>query len=672
MNENLTAYALNELPPDQRSAFEAQMKSDPALRKQAEEMREFCTLLEREAAQDSGTLMPGQRAQLVQRFQSVRSNIRPLWKRPAFLSTVGFAAAACLAVMLTIQHLKNPEGMTAVHAPAAPAAGLPEGRVAVLKDAGEPSASSVTVKAAVAEKKEFSKAQRPAPSPATPPSQAVNDLIAANNSPMPVLQIQREPAATADQKNSTPAALGVATGIQIPNSAMDPGGSLPGGASSLIKSDAGTLILGNANTYTGAMVINGGALQIQQGIQDFRPAIALESSRSSAMIPSDKDKIEVPAAGATEKKAPGAEAVSTPAASAMAAAASNPSKSPRRQLDELAKIPAQRRPMTEDEGRPGKAKQSDTDTYRPVAESPLTFVAQQPLSIVPLNADTASYANVRRFLNSGQRPPPDAVRLEELVNHFPYRYEGPSEGRPVAIHVDLADAPWQPLHRIARVAVKAREAKGGRSASAPVTVAKNVKLQIEFNSAQVAAYRLIGYDMPAPAREDDDRDKKDAGEIGAGHTVTALYEIVPAGVKYPDDKPPGENPKYARVPESRAAAAPAAPAGPAAKPAAAPSTKETMTVKLRYKEPNEDQSKLVEVTVTDAHKKLSESDRDFQFAVSVAGFGMLLRGSPNAAEFTWDGVRRLALAGKGDDEQGRRGEFIQLIEKARSLAEDRR
>jgi hypothetical protein len=97
-----------------------------------------------------------------------------------------------------------------------------------------------------------------------------------------------------------------------------------------------------------------------------------------------------------------------------------------------------------------------------------------------------------------------------------------------------------------------------------------------------------------------------------------------------------------------------------------------MTVKVRYKEPDQDQSKLFEVSATDAKKKLSESDRDFQFAVSVAGFGMLLRGSPMVGDLTWENVRRLALAGKGEDEQGWRGEFIQLIEKARGLSEERK
>jgi len=197
---------------------------------------------------------------------------------------------------------------------------------------------------------------------------------------------------------------------------------------------------------------------------------------------------------------------------------------------------------------------------------------------------------------------------------------------------------------------------------------------VEFNPAQVAAYRLIGYEKRMLAKEDFNNDKKDAGEIGAGHTVTALYEIVPASLKYPDGKPLVDELKYALAPTSRAdaalagAAAPAAPAEPAPKPAKAPAANETMTVKVRYKEPNEDKSKLFDVAVTDAHKKLSESDRDFQFAVSVAGFGMLLRGSPNAGELTWDGVRQLALGGKGDDEQGWRGEFIQLIEKAAASA----
>jgi hypothetical protein len=99
----------------------------------------------------------------------------------------------------------------------------------------------------------------------------------------------------------------------------------------------------------------------------------------------------------------------------------------------------------------------------------------------------------------------------------------------------------------------------------------------------------------------------------------------------------------------------------------APITKESMTVKLRYKEPSEDTSKLISIPVTDAQKTLSENDKDFQFAVAVASFGMLLRDSPYGTEMNWESVRELAKQGKGRDDEGYRGEFLQLIDKARGL-----
>ena len=97
-----------------------------------------------------------------------------------------------------------------------------------------------------------------------------------------------------------------------------------------------------------------------------------------------------------------------------------------------------------------------------------------------------------------------------------------------------------------------------------------------------------------------------------------------------------------------------------------------MTVKLRYKEPNEDKSKLIAVPVTDSLKTLSQNDHDFQFAAAVAGFGMLLRQSPYGSELTWDSVREMARSGKGSDPQGWRGEFIQLIDRARGIYGDAR
>jgi hypothetical protein len=243
-----------------------------------------------------------------------------------------------------------------------------------------------------------------------------------------------------------------------------------------------------------------------------------------------------------------------------------------------------------------------------------------------------------------------------------------------------------------------------------VTIAKDVKIQVEFNPAQVAAYRLLGYENRLMAKEDFNNDKKDAGEIGAGHTVTALYEVVPATVKYPDGKPAVDELKYAPAAPKAVSRVEAGslesqsalrdleaerqrllltlrPEHPSIKEVdnkidalktriqtltTQGASREMMTVKLRYKEPEGDKSDLLEVPVTDKEKKLADSEKDFQFAASVAGFGMLLRGSQHAGELTWDMVREMALGGKGEDKLGYRGEFLQLIDRARGLVEPRR
>ncbi len=492
---------------------------------------------------------------------------------------------------------------------------------------------------------------------------------------------------------------------------------------------------------------------------------------------------------------------------------------------------------------------SGGETYSAIHENPFESVAQQPLSTFSIDVDTASYANVRRFLNDGTRPPGDAVRLEELINYFPYDYEAPAEGgKPFAVTVDTADAPWQPEHRLVRIALKGRDVAKERgpanfvflvdvsgSMSSPdklalvkqsllmltkkltdtdhvaivtyagesgvalestpgsertriedaierlhaggstngasgirlayeqaerhfekegvnrvilctdgdfnvgiskpeeleklikekaksrvflsvlgfgtgnlkdrtmetladkgngnyayidslgearkvlveqmnatlITIAKDVKIQVEFNPAQVASYRLLGYENRILAKEDFNNDRKDAGEIGAGHTVTALYEVVPVGAQLLTSagRPMVDSLKYGPKPVTPMPA-PAAPAAPQEGAAAPGLSTELLTVKLRYKQPSADSSELIEVPVTDKKQKLSESPRDFQFAASVAGFGMLLRNSPHAGELSWDMVRELALKGKGEDPQGYRGEFLQLIDKARGLAQE--
>jgi Ca-activated chloride channel family protein len=185
-----------------------------------------------------------------------------------------------------------------------------------------------------------------------------------------------------------------------------------------------------------------------------------------------------------------------------------------------------------------------------------------------------------------------------------------------------------------------------------VTIAKDVKLQIEFNPAQVSAYRLIGYENRVLAKEDFNDDKKDAGEIGAGHAVTALYEIVPVGKQADAIAPKVDDLKYQSVPQPTAAAA----------------NSETLTVKLRYKAPDGDTSQLIEFPVTDGGKSFTDADIDIRFAAAVAGFGMKLRRSEYAGSWTYADVEKAAAEAVGSDPYGLRAEFIELVRKAAQLS----
>ncbi len=191
-----------------------------------------------------------------------------------------------------------------------------------------------------------------------------------------------------------------------------------------------------------------------------------------------------------------------------------------------------------------------------------------------------------------------------------------------------------------------------------VTIAKDVKIQVEFNPAQAAAYRLIGYEKRMLAKEDFNNDQKDAGEIGAGHTVTALYEVVPAGK---------ELPQLARVDALKYQPDPSAPEKPEIEKRKAGDSSELLTLKLRYKAPDGDTSKLLEFPLTDAGANWENSPRDLRFAAAVAGYGMLLRDSPHKGSATWSAVAEWAVEGKGADANGYRAEFLSLLERAKAL-----
>lgn len=197
-----------------------------------------------------------------------------------------------------------------------------------------------------------------------------------------------------------------------------------------------------------------------------------------------------------------------------------------------------------------------------------------------------------------------------------------------------------------------------------ITIAKDVKIQIEFNPAHASAYRLIGYENRLLAKEDFNDDKKDAGEIGAGHTVTALYEVIPPGK--PTSTATVDPLKY-QPNKASVEVVSIAPGAPQTATNGGAHSDELLTLKLRYKQPDGDSSQLIEVPVKDHGRKFAEASSDFTWAAAVASFGMLLRNSEFKGNSTLPAVLEIAQANKGEDTSGYRAEFIRLIQAAITL-----
>jgi Ca-activated chloride channel family protein len=183
-----------------------------------------------------------------------------------------------------------------------------------------------------------------------------------------------------------------------------------------------------------------------------------------------------------------------------------------------------------------------------------------------------------------------------------------------------------------------------------VTIAKDVKLQVEFNPAHVASYRLVGYENRTLAARDFNDDKKDAGEIGAGHTVTALYEIVPVGAEEHAAQPMVDALKYQQTTGT-----------------AAQNSGELLAVKVRYKAPSASTSQLITMAVQDQHRALRDTSETFRFSAAVAGFGMLLRDSKHKSQLTLPQVRALAESALGGDPHGDKNELLGIIQAAQRL-----
>jgi Ca-activated chloride channel homolog len=463
----------------------------------------------------------------------------------------------------------------------------------------------------------------------------------------------------------------------------------------------------------------------------------------------------------------------------------------------------------------------NTESYAGINENSFRDARRDPLSTFSIDVDRASYSNIRRFIDNGQTPPVDAVRIEELINYFTYDYPQPKDENPFSITTEISSAPWNDRHQVIQIGLQGkilptdnlppsnlvflidvsgsmdepnklplvkqsfamlvdhlraqdhvaiavyagaagtvlnptsgsekikifdaieRLQAGGSTAGGEglklaynlaaenfkkngnnrviiatdgdfnvgessdeameklieqkrkegvfltvlgygmgnykdskleiladkgngnyayidnlsearktlvsefggtlFTIAKDVKIQVEFNPAKVSAYRLIGYENRVLRNQDFNNDKKDAGELGSGHTVTALYEIIPAGVKSEfldiDDL---RYQKNSALPKSTL-------------------SNELMTLKLRYKKPDQDMSQLIVHTIKNYKSATIDPSENFRWACAVSGFGMLLRESEYIRNFNYDKVIALAESAKGKDEEGYRTEFIQMV-----------
>jgi Ca-activated chloride channel homolog len=202
-------------------------------------------------------------------------------------------------------------------------------------------------------------------------------------------------------------------------------------------------------------------------------------------------------------------------------------------------------------------------------------------------------------------------------------------------------------------ALEARKVLVREAGATLVTVAKDVKLQVEFNLARVASYRLVGYENRLLAKEDFNDDRKDAGDMGAGHSVTALYEVVPIG---------------AVMPASQAPAVSALRYQTEGKPTPAAELSELMTVSVRYKLPNASQSAKLVASVADRATPFERASGDHRFAVAVAEFAQVLRGTPGVGKTSLASAESMARASLGPDPHGTRRELLALIQRAQSLS----
>ncbi len=290
-----------------------------------------------------------------------------------------------------------------------------------------------------------------------------------------------------------------------------------------------------------------------------------------------------------------------------------------------------------------------TDRFPRARANGVTDTLTDPVSTFSVDVDTASYTVVRRLINEGTLPPPEAVRTEEILNYFSYAYEEPEVDTPLNADVALMPAPWSDDVQLLRIGIQGYEPPAQELNGALLTIARDVKIQVEFNPTQVAEYRLLGYETGAPQREDSADDRVDAGEVGAGHQVTAMYEILAPGSE-------GQrlDPLRSRGAEAAADAA---------------LGDELAVVRIRYKAPGEDGSRRLDFPVTREAEVAPDTgeSREVAFAAAVAAFGQKLRADPRLSDYDYGSVMALAEANGGTDVRERR-EFVRLVQLADELS----
>jgi hypothetical protein len=277
---------------------------------------------------------------------------------------------------------------------------------------------------------------------------------------------------------------------------------------------------------------------------------------------------------------------------------------------------------------------ADAGPYAFTGERPFVSVMSRPRSSVPLVVNSPSYLDIRRSINAGLLPPRESVRIEGMINHFPYEYPQPSAGQPFSLNLDVVTCPWEPTHRLVRIGLKGHQ---------DIAVRADSRIEVEFNPRRVASYRLIGYDRQKTDTQNSNEENVGSHPIAAGYTLTTLYEVVP----------------LKRVGTAAHTQMPTV-AGEASEP--------LLTANLQPTTRGNDAAVgFIQRTLSDTGFDFAAAPSDLKFAAAVAEFGMILRDSEYKGNGSLQQVIEWAQQGAGADMNGYRADFIELVRKAQAL-----